>query len=81
MKRHIAIKGNAERGNEIMELLEMMGGNNSKQFTGLDSSKYYFIDNKYMILEGFVLFRLKQYFEILDYIIDTSVTNYVVSLQ
>lgn len=41
----------------------------------------YFIDNKYMILEGFVLFRLKQYFEILDYIIDTSVTNYVVSLQ
>lgn len=41
----------------------------------------YFIDNKYMILDGFVLFRLKPYLEILDYVVDTSVTNYVVSLQ
>lgn len=45
MKRHIAIKGNAERGNEIIELLEMMGGKNSEHFTGRDSSRYYFIDN------------------------------------
>ena len=41
----------------------------------------YFIDNKYMILDGFVLFRLKPYFEILDYVVDTSVTNYVIGLQ
>lgn len=41
----------------------------------------YFIDNKYMILDGFVLFRLKSYFEILDYVVDTSVTNYVIGLQ
>ena len=41
----------------------------------------YFIDNKYMILDGFVLFRLKPYLEILDYVVDTSVTNYVIGLQ
>ena len=45
MKRHIAIKGNAERGNEIIELLEMMGGKNSEHFTGRDSDRYYFIDD------------------------------------
>ena len=45
MKRHIAIKGNAERGNEIIELLEMMGGNNKAHFTGRDSDRYYFIDD------------------------------------
>ena len=45
MKRHIAIKGNAERGNEIIELLEMMGGKNSEHFTGRDSGRYYFIDD------------------------------------
>lgn len=41
----------------------------------------YFIDNKYMILDGFILFRLKPYIEILDYVVDTSVTNYVIGLQ
>ena len=41
----------------------------------------YYLDNKYMILEGFVMFRMKQYLEILDYVVDTSVTNYVIGLQ
>ena len=41
----------------------------------------YFIDNRYMILDGFVLFRLRPYLEILDYVVDTSVTNYVIGLQ
>ncbi len=45
MKSYIAIKGNAEKGSEIIKLLEMMGGNNSEHFTGRDSSRYYFIDN------------------------------------
>ena len=45
MKGHIAIKGSGKNGSEIIKLLEMMGGNNIKHFTGLDSSKYYFIDN------------------------------------
>lgn len=42
--RKIAIKGNAERGSEIIELLEMMGGKNSEHYTGRNSSLYYFID-------------------------------------
>ena len=41
----------------------------------------YFVENKYMIIDGFVLFRIKEYLEILDYVIDTAVMNYVVSLQ
>ena len=45
MKGYIAIKGNAEKGSEIIKLLEMMGGNNSAHFTGRDSDRYYFIDN------------------------------------
>lgn len=41
----------------------------------------YFLENKYMLIDGFVLFRIREYLEILNYIIDTSVTNYVISLQ
>lgn len=44
--RKIAIKGDAERGNEIIELLEMMGGKNSEHYTGRNSSLYYFIDER-----------------------------------
>lgn len=41
----------------------------------------YFIDNKVMILDGFVNFRLKPYLEVLDYVVDTSVSNFVFGLQ
>jgi hypothetical protein len=41
----------------------------------------YFLDNKVMIIDGFVNFRLKPYLEILDYVVDTSVTNFVLGLQ
>ena len=41
----------------------------------------YFLDNKVMILDGFVNFRLKPYIEILDYVVDTSVTNFVLGLK
>lgn len=41
----------------------------------------YFLDNKIMILDGFVNFRIKPYLEVLDYVVDTSVTNYVIGLQ
>ena len=34
-----------------------------------------------MILDGFINFRTKPYLEVLDYVVDTSVTNYVISLQ
>lgn len=41
----------------------------------------YFLDNKVMILDGFINFRLKPYLEVLDYVVDTSVTNFVFGLQ
>ncbi len=41
----------------------------------------YFLENKIMILDGFINFRTKPYLEVLDYVVDTSVTNYVISLQ
>lgn len=41
----------------------------------------YFLDNKIMILDGFMNFRVKPYLEVLDYVVDTSVTNYVIGLQ
>lgn len=41
----------------------------------------YFLDNKVMILDGFVNFRLQPYLEVLDYVVDTSVTNFVFGLQ
>ena len=42
----------------------------------------YFLDgNKYMILDGFMNFRVKPYLEVLDYVVDTSVTIFVLGLQ
>ena len=41
----------------------------------------YFLDNKTMVLDGFINFRLKPYLEVIDFVVDTSVTNYVISLQ
>lgn len=42
----------------------------------------YFLDgNKYMVIDGFMNFRVKPYLEVLDYVVDTSVTNFVLGLQ
>lgn len=41
---HLAIQGHATRGNEVIELLIMMGGNNCHSYTGT-SEDYYIIDN------------------------------------
>jgi hypothetical protein len=37
----------------------------------------YFLENKSMILEGFINFRLKEYREMLNYIIELSVISYL----
>lgn len=41
----------------------------------------YFLDNKVMIIDGFMNFRIRPYLEVLDYVVDTSVTNFVLGLQ
>lgn len=43
--------------------------------------EYFLENNKYMILDGFMNFRVKPYLEVLDYVVDTSVTNFVLGLQ
>lgn len=37
----------------------------------------YLINNKKMILEGFVKFRIKEYLDTLDYIVELAVTSYL----
>lgn len=41
----------------------------------------YIIENKSFILDGFVQFRLKNYKDILEYIVDTSVNNYLIKKE
>ena len=43
--------------------------------------EYFLEGNRYMILDGFMNFRVKPYLEVLDYVVDTSVTNFVLGLQ
>lgn len=43
MEKNLAIRGNAERGDEVISFLEMLGGENH-HYTGRDSSRFYFID-------------------------------------
>ena len=43
MRKILAIRGNAERGDEVISFLEMLGGENN-HYTGRDSSCFYFID-------------------------------------
>ena len=37
----------------------------------------YLLENKSMILEGFINFRIKEYIETLDYIVELAVTSYL----
>ena len=43
--------------------------------------KNYITDNKSMILDGFVNFRIKDYMEILESFVDTAVNNYVIEKE
>ena len=45
-KQRVYIKGNAERGNEIIKLLEDLGGNNTFSYKGKNKDAYYFINPK-----------------------------------
>jgi hypothetical protein len=40
-----AIKGHHERGNEVIEILEMLGGINELDLKGIEANSYYYIDN------------------------------------
>ena len=43
MKTHLAIRGNDQRGNEVIEILEMLGGENKDNLNGNELRCFYFI--------------------------------------
>lgn len=45
-EQRVYIKGNAERGNEIIKLLEDLGGKNTFSCNGKNEDAYYFINPK-----------------------------------
>ena len=46
MSKTLAIRGDKERGNEVIALLEMLGGKNFHKHTGHNDETFYYIDNK-----------------------------------
>lgn len=48
----LAIKGNETRGNEVIEILEMLGGKNLKQLEGNSKKLVYTINSSYNRIEG-----------------------------
>ena len=65
---------------KIIELQEVSFKYKEEILKGL-VYEYFLEGNKYMILDGFMNFRVKPYLEVLDYVVDTSVTNFVLGLQ
>ena len=67
MGKKLAIVGHPTRGNEVIELLEMMGGVNSKNVDGKCDFLYYFIDNNNIIMydsnfnNNFTYFTLEKF--------------------
>lgn len=51
-----AIKGHATRGNEVIELLEMLGGINIHNLNGNQNYAYYIIDSDKEIKGGLYVF-------------------------
>ena len=52
----LAIRGHATRGNEVIEILEMLGGKNKSQLNGSGPLISYYIDNDEIVYARF-LFR------------------------
>lgn len=67
MNKKLAIVGHPTRGNEVIELLEMMGGVNSKNLDGKCDFLYFFINNDNIIWcdsnfnNNFVYFTLEKF--------------------
>lgn len=69
MNKKLAIKGHPTRGKEVIKLLEMMDGVNSKNVDGKCDFIYYFIDNDYNICydsnfnNNFAYFTIEEFLE------------------
>ena len=43
MKKVLAIRGDSQKGNEVIEILEMLGGENTNNYEGKQMRQFYFI--------------------------------------
>lgn len=64
----LAIKGHPTRGNEVLEILEMLGGKNISNIKGNCTYLYYIDDNNFISLtdsyrNDFIIFTLKEFLE------------------
>jgi hypothetical protein len=79
----LAIKGHATRGEEVIRILEMLGGINETEYNGVQEFVYYFINNNYIdwcheFIPGsdFICFTLEEFLEEFPYKVGDKV-NYV----
>lgn len=68
----LAIKGHATRGNEVIELLEMLGGKNIYKYNGNYDSLYYYIGKNNIIYychncKGSTIFTLEKFLKKFPY--------------
>ena len=71
----LAIKGHDERGKEVIEILEMLGGKNISQYFGDDDEAVYIIEGHNIVIyelesfksEDFIVFTLEEFLEKFPY--------------
>lgn len=72
---NLAIKGHPTRGEEVIELLEMLGGKNERRFNGENNCLWHFINGRSEIsifthvfdLDDFIFYTLEEFFEKFPY--------------
>lgn len=67
MSKTLAIRGDKERGNEVIALLEMLGGKNVEGYIGTDMYELYMIDDG-VIIQGYdcnncIIFTLDEFYK------------------
>ena len=86
----LAIKGNRKRGNEVIEILEMLGGCNKDSLLGNDDYKFYTINDNgeidvYKSPHDFKCFTLEEFIEKYPYKVGDEVIleydNYVYTIS
>lgn len=82
---NLAIKGHKTRGDEVIKLLEMLGGKNNRCLNGTATRLYYFIENNEIwgceeTPCNYIIFTLEEFLEKYPYKIGDKV-NYIIDKQ
>lgn len=81
MKEKLAIKGHPTRGKEVIEILEMLGGENFLKHDGSYTKSYYYIDNNliccYYGRPNSKSYTLEEFFEKFPYKVGDKVIAYI----